>query len=313
MHQRMDDGPHAPNVILLRHDGDLGADPLVCAAAPGRLLQGREAEIAEDDLRHVFLRRLVAEEDVARFDVAVDDAFPADGRDVRRSGLPVVAVVQEGDGVGELEEDVPDEHLRDAGGAVARLELAQVAALAVFEVEHEGGIPAAVTVEEVRVVETEDAGVGRQYVLEDELFDGDTGAVHVEFPLLLADEDFPVADALDDPDLALAAFADFRELIVLVLDFVGVEALVVDDCSFVEDLIVRFDCFGRFGCFGRFLFFGEKAHCCGFITKGILWRVSELCRFACVYRVVIWSYCGREETSYYARILRACLKVPCER
>ena len=96
----------------------------------------------------------MAEEDVARFDVAVDDAAPADGRDVRGSGLAVVAVVQEGDGVGELEEDVPEEHLVRARIAVSRLEVAQVAAFAVFEIEDEGGISVVVAVEEIRVVET---------------------------------------------------------------------------------------------------------------------------------------------------------------
>ena len=152
--------------------------------------------------------------------------------------------------------------------------------------------------------------MGRQYVLEDELFDGDTGAVHVESPLLLADEDLPVADALDDPDLALAAFADFRELVVFVTDFVGVEAFVVDDCSFVEDFPGWFGCFGRFG---RFLFFPEKAHCGGLNLRGIGWRVSELCRFAYSYRDVTRSYYGREESSCYSGILRACLKVAHER
>ena len=275
MSQRMDNSAHAPDIILLRHDGDLGTDPLVRAAAPGCLLQRREAEIPEHDLRHgpVF-GHLVAEEDVARFDIAVDDAAPAKGRGVRVSGKAVVAVVQEGDGVGELEEDVPQEHFRGAVVAVPRLEFAQIASLAVFEIQHERGISAALTVQEIRVVETQDARMGRQYVLEDELLDGDTRAVHVEFPLLLADEYLSVAIALDDPDLALAALADLSDCIVLVLDLVGVEAFVVDDGSFVEDFL------GRFGCFGRFLFFPEKAHCCGFISRGIGWRVSELWNFA---------------------------------
>ena len=294
MSQRVDDGADAPDVILLRHDGDLRADPLVRAAAPRRLLQRREAEIPEHNLRHVPLRHLVAQEDVARFDVAVDDAAPARGRGVRRSGRAVVAVMQKGDGVGELQEDVPQERFRRAGVAIPRLEPAQIAALAVFEIEHERGIPAAFGVQEVRVVETQDAGMGRQDVLEDELFDGDARAVHVEFPLLLADKDFAVAYALDDPDLALAAFADLGELIVLVFDFVGVEAVVVDDCSFVEDFS------GRFGCFGRFLCFPEKAHCCGFISRRIGWRVSELCKFTYFSRVLIWSYSTLDEKNHLA-------------
>ena len=112
-----------------------------------------------------------------------------------------------------------------------------------------------VTVEEIRVVETQDAGMGRQDVLENVLFDRDTRAVHVEFLLLLADEDLLVAHALDDPDLALAAFADLGELIVLVLDFIGIVAFVADDCSFVEDFPGRF---------GWFRFFFKEGHCCRF-------------------------------------------------
>ena len=256
----MDNSADAPDIILLSHDRDLRANPLVRAAAPGRLLQRREAEIPQHDLRHVlFLRHLVAQEDVARFDIAVDDAAPAKGWGLRRSGKAVVAVMQKGNGIGELQEDVPQEHLRLAVVPIPWLELAQIASLAVFEVQHKRGSPAVVTVEKIRMVETQDGRMGRQYILEDELFDWDTRAVHVEFPLLLADEYLPVAYALDDPDLALAAFADLSELIVLVLDLVGVEAFVVNDWSFVEDFL---GLFRRFGRFGRFLFLPEKAHRC---------------------------------------------------
>lgn len=80
----------------------------------------REAEIREDDLGVGFragvvgMGRRALEEDVARFDVAVDNTEP-----FIRTGLAaggggaVVAVVDERQGFGELEVGVPDESLGD--------------------------------------------------------------------------------------------------------------------------------------------------------------------------------------------------------
>ena len=67
---------------------------------------GREAEVGEDDVGVASMAGDGrAEEDVVGFDVAVDDAGPVTGWGIGVSGIVVVAVVEEGEGFGDLGED----------------------------------------------------------------------------------------------------------------------------------------------------------------------------------------------------------------
>lgn len=215
MHERVDDGPEGPDVVLLREQRDLGPDPLVGAAALGLGLEAREAEVAEDELRLLGVPPGrgggAAEEDVGGLEVAVDDALPVAGW--RRVAAVVVAVVEEGEGARELGEAGPDEGFGDAGAAVA----VQVAAAAVLEVEDEP----AVALEVVGVVEVDDVGVvAGQDGLEDVHLRRDVAA-HGVVLLLLAHQDPPVGFALHDPQLALAALAELADLLVRLLDDAG--------------------------------------------------------------------------------------------
>lgn len=106
-----------PNIALAGMERDFralvrqGADEVVCGS-----LGGGEAEIGEDEVRVAVGVVVGFEEDVGGFDVAVDDGVEAFvGTTTRVEGEAVVAGVDEGEGFGELEEDVPDEGFGDVG------------------------------------------------------------------------------------------------------------------------------------------------------------------------------------------------------
>lgn len=214
MRQRVDDGPHAPDIVLLGQQGDLGPDPLLRAASVVRFrVEGREAEVPEHDFgQGVPARGAAAEEDVFGLDVAVDDALPVAGRGVGIARGAVVAVVEEGERVRELGEAAPQESFRDARPE----EAVQVAAPAVLKVQDQ----AAVTLDVVRVVEVDDAGVAGQDGFENVHLGGDV-AEHGVVLLFLAHEDLLVGFAFDDPQLALAALTDRSDLFVGVFDQAG--------------------------------------------------------------------------------------------
>lgn len=110
----------------------------IVSALTGDELAGRHAEIGEDQVRVVVLGAGFAEEDVVRFDIAVDDGLPRGGH--RGFGIRgAIAVLQEGEGFRELDIGVPDEALRDFLAMIGRVifdQHGQVTAVAVFQVVH---------------------------------------------------------------------------------------------------------------------------------------------------------------------------------
>ena len=133
MSQRMDDSPQSPHIPLFRYlvaSDDLRRQPLGGTAVTGSFAQGGESEIPKDDLWDMVVRgNRTAEEDVGGLNVAVDDTSPA----TWWSGVVVVdAVMEELEGFGQLDEDVPDESFGSviAGGQVP----GQVSTFAVLEV-----------------------------------------------------------------------------------------------------------------------------------------------------------------------------------
>ena len=222
MRQRVNDGPDSPDVVLLRHSRDLGPDPLVSPGPVADLFaQGREAEISEHDSGEgVSGRDSAPEEHVCGLDVAVHDSPPISRRCVRIGCEAVVAVVKERNGVGELDEAMPQEVLGYTTLAPFRDKTRQIAALAVFKVQDQGTIVTVV----VSMIELDDAGVAGQYALED-VHLARNGALHVKAFLLFAHQNLPVAFPLDEPELALAAFADVPELFVRISDEEGAVCL----------------------------------------------------------------------------------------
>lgn len=113
--QDVDARAQGPDVAFAGMHRDLGglvghgADEIV-----GGSLGGGDAEIGEDDVG-VAVRVVDGfEEDVGGLDVAVDDGLETlVGPTV--DGEAVVAEMDEGEGVGELEEHVPDEGFGDVG------------------------------------------------------------------------------------------------------------------------------------------------------------------------------------------------------
>jgi len=197
----VDDCAEGPDVAFGGGLGPLGWLPGVGAAvAVGGVVRvggdGGEAEVAELEVRVAAEPVVVGaefEEDVGRLDVAVDDALP--GRGGAGDGavvFEVPAVVQEGEGFGELDEGVPEEGFRDLGGVVVVLvdEVLEVAAVAELE-EELGSVR-----EDAGVGEGGDPLVGWEEVAEDPDVDGEALGV------------FGFGDGLEDQELAVAASAD---------------------------------------------------------------------------------------------------------
>ena len=204
----MDDGADGPDIVLLRHGWNLGADPLVGPAALGHWIQGREAEIAEDEVGSAIADDAMAEEDIAGLDVAVDDPSPRSRRDVGVFCLAIIAIVKKGYRIRELREAMPQEIFGSTSFAWSRNMFVQVAPLAVFEVQDQGFISG-----QVAMIEIDDPRVMGQYAFENEHLCR-YGAMHEVFSLFFADEGLPVAYPPDEPDLALTAFADLFHLFI---------------------------------------------------------------------------------------------------
>lgn len=203
MRQGVDDAAQGPDVAFGRGLGRLGRLPVVGAAvAVGGVVRvrgdGGEAEVAELDVRVARLPVVVGaefQEDVGGLDVAVDDAVPGrGGAGVRGGVLEAPAVMQEGEGLGDLDEGVPDEGFRDLGGVEEVLvdEVVQVAAVAEFQVEFD-----AVRVD-AGVDEGGDALVAGEEVAQDSDLKGEA----------LGDDGSGFGDGLTDQELAVAASAD---------------------------------------------------------------------------------------------------------
>lgn len=135
----MDAGPHGPDVAWCGMEWDfwtLPEDRPADAAFPGCTSRGCEAEVGEDDVWVVVLVDGLADEDILRLDVAVDDVLP--GLPVAKIGA-VVALVNESGGFCQLEIDVPKEALGDLELVVLvvrRDNIVEVAAGAVLEPEN---------------------------------------------------------------------------------------------------------------------------------------------------------------------------------
>ena len=210
----MDDGADAPDVVLFRYERDLGAYPFVSSGTISLCFQGREAEVAEHDLRDgIPARKLVSKKHVCRLDVAMDDSLPAWRGSVGIFREAVVAIVEERDRVGKLGEALPHEILGNTARASSGGILTQITPLAVFEVQDKGAVGTHV----IRMIELDDPRVGGQYVFK-EVHLARNVSVHGEAFLFLAHQDLPVAFPLDNPQFPLAALADLLELLVAVFD-----------------------------------------------------------------------------------------------
>lgn len=117
----MDAGAYGPDVVLFRHERDFGPAPLVSSdSIVGLFAQGRQAEISQHEVRDgVSTHEFAGEENVFGLDVAMDNSSPVWRWGVGISCEAVIAIVKKSDGIGKLDEALPQKSLGNTAPAAS--------------------------------------------------------------------------------------------------------------------------------------------------------------------------------------------------